>query len=82
MTEIGDDLEKNVWTKIPGREALISGWKTRITVWIDINKGDIETSLKRSSLVRKEFNNGDARGLFAGTPLVESLRLLLSDVAT
>ena len=52
------------------------------TRWIDINKGDLENTIIRCRLVGKEFNNGELEGLFAGTPPLEALRLLLSDVAT
>ena len=33
-------------------------------------------------MVAKEFNDGDAEGLFAGTPLLEALRMILNRAAT
>ena len=36
----------------------------------------------RSRLVGKEFNTGDVDGLFAGSPPLEALRLLVSEAAT
>ena len=50
--------------------------------WIDINKGDTDNPIMRSRLVGKEFNDGNGEGLFAGTPPLEALRMLVSDAAT
>ena len=36
----------------------------------------------RSRLVAKEFKRGDKRELFAGTPPLEALKVLISDAAT
>ena len=82
MTEIGYAVKKNVWTKIPRKVAIARGWKIVKTRWIDINKGDQQSTIYRSRLVGKEFNNGEMDGLFAGTPPLEALRLLISDAAT
>ena len=82
MTEIGYARRKNVWTKIRRSEAVRRGWKIIKTKWIDINKGDAKNPMYRSRFVGKEFNNGDADGLFAGTPPLEALRLILSRTAT
>ena len=49
---------------------------------LDTNKGDQQRPKYRSRLVAKEFNTGAAEGLFAATPPLEALRLLLSDAAT
>jgi len=74
--------KKNVWKKITRAEATRRGWKIIKTKWIDINKGDAEHPLIRSRFVGKEFNNGEVGGLFAGTPPLEALRLLLSRAAS
>ena len=73
---------KKVWTKIPRAEAVKQGIKIVKTRWIDINKGDDLKPVYRSRFVAKEFNDGEAQGLFAGTPPLEALRYLLHDAAT
>ena len=50
--------------------------------WIDINKGDDQNPNYRSRMVGKEFNDGVLEGLFAATPPLEALRLLLSHAAS
>ena len=59
-----------------------NGWKVIQTRWIDVNKGDNENPNYRSRLVAKEFNTGAIDGLFAATPPLEALRLLISQAAT
>jgi len=74
--------EKRVWTKIPRALAIRNGWKIIQTRWLDINKGDHENPNYRSRFVGKEFNNGASDGLFAATPPLEAVRLLISELAT
>lgn len=75
--------EKQVWKVIPREEAARNGWKVIQTRWIDINKGDRDNPNYRSRLVAKEFNDGTQHdGLFAATPPLEALRLLISETAT
>ena len=50
--------------------------------WIDVNKGDSTNWKYRSRYVAKEFNTGDEDGLFASTPPLEALRLIIGDAAT
>ena len=50
--------------------------------WIDINKGDDEKPNYRSRMVGEEFNDRVVDCLFAATPPLESLWLLLSWAAT
>ena len=45
---------KRVWVKIPRSEAIRKGWKMIKTRWIDINKGDKQNPLHRSSFVGKD----------------------------
>ena len=52
------------------------------SIWIDINKGDDKTPNYRSRMVGKEFNDSELEGLFAATPSLEALRLLLSHAAS
>ena len=74
---------KSVWKVIPRAEATRKGWKVIQTRWIDINKGDRDHPNYRSRLVAKEFNDGTQHdGLFAATPPLEALRLLISEAAT
>ena len=74
--------QRGVWRKVPRSLAARNGWKVIPTRWIDINKGDQRTPNYRSRLVAKEFNTGAQDGLFAATPPLEALRLLVSDAAT
>ena len=83
--EMGYVAEKEVWKVIPRAEAEQRGWRIISTRWVDINKGDTEKPKYRSRLVAKEFKRGgreDMEGLFAATPPLEALRLLLSVAAT
>ena len=81
-TEISYVRMKKVWVKIPRHEAIRRGWKIIRTRWIDINKGDKLIPLHRSRFVGKEFNDGDGEGLFAATPPLEAVKVLVSDAAT
>ena len=76
--------QKGVYRKIPRSEALERGLKVIRVRWIDINKGDDSQPVYRSRLVAMEFKNTDKsmEDLFAGTPPLEALRMLVSEVAT
>ena len=75
--------EKQVYRKISREEALRKGYPIVKVRWIDVNKGDADQPVYRSRLVAKEFNRGDGEdGLFAGTPPLEALKLLISEAAT
>ena len=74
--------EKGVWAKVDRKEALRQGWPIVSTRWIDINKGDEQCPVHRSRLVAKEFADSDGDGLFAATPPLETLRVLISEAAT
>ena len=50
--------------------------------WIDINKGDHENPDYRSRLVAKYFKGDDRPDLFAATPPLEALKLLISIAAS
>ena len=80
--EMGYVHEKGVWKLIPRAEAISRGWSIVPTRWIDINKGDCDNPNYRSRLVAKEFRTGDQDGIFAATPPLEALRLLISEAAT
>ena len=58
------------------------GTKTIKTRWLDVNKGDSKCPDMRSRLVGKEFNDGVDPSIFAGTPPLESLRMVISRAST
>ena len=74
--------KSNLYKKVPrakcyeatGRAPIKSGW-------IDTNKGDQETPNYRSRWVGKEYNNGPGEDLFAATPPLEALRMLVAMLA-
>ena len=82
MTEIGFIQKKNVYVKVPRKIAFQRGWKVVKTRWIDVNKGDDKNPMYRSRFVAKEFNDCEAAGMFAATPPLEALKILISDVST
>ena len=54
-----------------GRGRLIKGR------WLDVNKGDSANSDVRSRYVGKEFDTGVRESLYAGTPPLEALKLIM-----
>ena len=50
--------------------------------WIDTNKGDWEDPNYRSRLVGREFNTAKDDSLYASTPPIEALRVIVSHAAT
>ena len=50
--------------------------------WIEHNEGDTRNMNVRPRLVAKQINTGKEQGLFAATPPLESLRMLLSATFT
>ena len=50
--------------------------------WIDTNKGDAANPNYRSRLVGREFNTYRDDALYAATPPLEALRLIISHAAT
>ncbi|MDA8582761.1 reverse transcriptase domain-containing protein [bacterium] len=76
--------KKGVYKKIPRAEAKKNGWPIVKVRWIDVNKGDEDNPNYRSRLVAKEFKGGAESDwdLFAGTPPLEALKMLISEAAT
>ena len=74
--------KKLVWKKIPRWKAKEEGWKIIKSRWIDINKVYDDKPNYSSRMVGKEFNDREIEGLFAATPPLEALRLILSWVAS
>jgi hypothetical protein len=82
MKEIDYIVKKQVWVKMPRAEALKKGYKIVGTRWIDVNKGDEINPDLRSRLVSQEFNVGKTDGIFAATPPLEAVKMLISESAT
>ena len=74
---------KKVWEKRPRQEAYDRCGKAPISVkWIDTNKGDDDCPNYRSRLVAREIRRHGENPIFAPTPPLESLRMVLSLAAT
>ena len=71
-----------VYHKVPRKTLQQHGGRIIGTRWIDINKGDEESPDYRSRMVGKEFNVGSDPALYAATPPLEALRLIVSRAAT
>ena len=72
-----------LYTKVPIKECWdITGKEPIGTRWVDINKGDEHNPEYRSRLVAQEIHNNTRDDLFAATPPLEALKLLLSTLAT
>ena len=73
----------HLYDKVPITECRAKTGKNPITVrWIDINKGDSANPNYRSRLVAREINTYKREDLFAATPPLEALKLILSMTAT
>ena len=59
-----------------------TGGKLIGTRWVDVNKGDSVNVDCRSRLVGREFNVGRDDALYASTPPLEALRMIVSEAAT
>ena len=66
-----------VYERVPRSEQLETKGKVIGTKWIDTNKGDFENPNIRCRLVGKEFGTGPDDALFASTPPLEALRLIV-----
>eukprot|EP00973_Karenia_brevis_P018497 2535639-Karenia_brevis.AAC.1 len=81
--EIGYIKKLNVYRRVHKREAEAKGAKIIQLRWIDTNKGTEESPQVRSRLVAKDFKQGGEvrHDLFAATPPLEALKVLLSHLA-
>ena len=69
--------------EVPISNAYQQAGKAPISVrWIDINKGDKESPNYRSRLVAREINTSKRNDLFAATPSLEALQVVLSLVTS
>ena len=78
-SEIEYFRDMGVYEKVDVKECWNIIGKATIGVrWVDINKGDSANSNYRSRLVAREFNTGACPELYAATPHIECLRIMLS----
>ena len=71
-----------VYDKVDRSEIARTGGKLIGTRWVDVNKGDSVNVDCRSRLVGREFNVGRDDALYAATPPLEALRIIVSEAAT
>ena len=71
-----------VYDYVPRSEQKLTGGEIFGTKWVDVNKGDSENPRLRSRMVGKEFRTGPDDALYASTPPLEALRVVLSRAAT
>ena len=72
---------RNIWTLRPTRECWELTGKAPVSVrWVDTNKGGLIEWIIRSRLVARDFKGGDSDrdDLFAGTPPLEAIGMILS----
>ena len=74
--------DMGVYEIVPRSEQLETGGKVIGTKWIDVNKGDHDNPRNRCRLVSKEFRTGPDDALYASTPPLEALGIILSGAAT
>ena len=73
---------KQLYRKISRADVKRDGIQILRTRWVDIGKGDEHEHNYRSRFVAMEFNTQKINGLYASTPPLEALKLLISDAAT
>ena len=70
--------KSNLYTKVPREKAKKLKAKVITVRWIDINKGDSIAENYRSRLVAREIKTDGRPDLFAATPPLEALKVVLS----
>ena len=81
--EMVEVKKHNVYSKVPINQCWDRTGKKPIAVrWVDINKGDEKDPQLRSRIVAKDFNDRVRDDLFAATPPLEAIKLLLSIAVT
>ena len=71
-----------VYRRVPrSRVAELNGKMVSVK-WLDTNKGDKNNPNHRSRLVARSFNQGKDDTLYASTPPLEAMRLIISHAAT
>ena len=74
--------DSKLYTKVPRAKAKKLGAKVISVRWIDINKGDNDNENYRSRLVAREIKKDGRPDLFAPTPPLEALKVILSMLAS
>ena len=72
----------HVYDKVPRQQQKDTGGKLIGTRWVDTNKGDMSKTDYRSRLVAQEFATHKDDSLYAATPPLEALRMVISHAAT
>ena len=72
----------HVYDRVPRESQKKTGGKVIEVRWVDVNKGDEEKTDYRSRLVGQEFATHRDDSLYASTPPLEALRLVMSYAAT
>ena len=81
--EMAEFRQHNVYAKVSIEERLnVTGNKPVQVKWVDINKGDSEHPEYRSRLVAKEIKRDTRDDLFAATPPIEALTMMLGMART
>ena len=76
-------LEKmQVYERVPRSDQLKTRGKIIGTTWIDVNKGDLDNPNIRCRFVEQSFRTGPDDALYASTPPLEALRLMVNRAAT
>ena len=70
------------YDRVPRADIKRTGGKFIGTRWVDINKGGAANRNDRSRLFGREFNVGKDDSLYASTPPLEALRVVVSHAAT
>ena len=82
MVEMAYFEKLGVYVRVPRSEIAKTGGKLIGVRWVDVNKGDASDRNYRSRLVGREFNVGKDESLYASTPPLEALRVVVSNAAT
>ena len=83
MEEVQFIRDMKLYDKVPIEECWANTGKAPIsTKWIDVNKGDYVAPKYRSRNVAREIAYKKQDGLFAATPPLEVMKLLLSTLAS
>jgi len=81
--ELEEIRKHEVYVKVLVQECWDKTGKGPIGVrWVDVNKGDEETPELRSRLVAQEINRYKRDDLFAPTPPLEALKMMISTAVT
>ena len=81
--EVGYVRKMGLYKKVSLDECWLRTGRKPIQVrWIDVNKGDVKHPNYRSRLVAKEINIYKRQDLFAATPPLEAVKMILSMTAT